>query len=92
MSAVPKKVAGKKNNRAVCSFQSADDPVGDHLPVAVLEMIAGLQQRASWPARDLTTVEAADYVSGKADRILNSNNWISVPAAIITPKGSSCLR
>ena len=26
---------GKKNNRAGCSFQSADDPVGDHLPAAV---------------------------------------------------------
>lgn len=49
-------MAGKKNNRAVCSFQSADDPVGDHLPVAVLEMIAAIQQRASEPARDLTAV------------------------------------
>jgi hypothetical protein len=29
---------GRKNNRAVCIFQSADDPVGDHLPAAVLEI------------------------------------------------------
>ena len=61
------KMAREKNNRDVCSFQSADAPVGDHLPVAVLEMIAGEEQRASGPDRVLTTaVTAVDYISEEA--------------------------
>jgi hypothetical protein len=48
--------AGKKNNRAVRSFQSADDPVGDHLPAAVLEIDRRLpnsnrQKELHWPSK-----------------------------------------